>query len=186
MAATRSAGGHERLTAHVYIGAGASVGDRLSNLRRGLETLDATPGARIMRTSPIYETDPWGYTDQSPFLNCAALFECALGPKQLLVRLKVIEAEMGRDIAAARWGPRPIDLDLLLYGELVMRDRGILVPHEYLSRRWFMIKPVLDLSPDLSLPGGSKLATYLVDLPPSESGRLVAPALDLTKGRALT
>ena len=173
------------MTAHVYIGAGANVGDRLSNLRRGLETLAATPGAQVLRTSPVYETEPWGCAEQPPFLNCAALFQCALGPKQLLVRLKVIEAEMGRDISAARWRPRPIDLDLLLYGELVMRERGISVPHEYLSRRWFMIKPVLDLTPDMSLPGGGKLATYLVDLPPGESGRPVAPALDLVTGCAV-
>ena len=186
MEASKSGAGHERLTTHVYIGAGANVGDRLSNLRRGLEMLDATPGARIVTASPVYETEPWGYAEQPPFLNCAALFECALGPKQLLVRLKTIEAEMGRDISAARWRPRPIDLDLLLYGHLVMRERGISVPHEYLSRRWFMIRPVLDLTPDVSLPGGGELATYLVDVPPGESGRMVVPALDLTRGRALT
>lgn len=186
MEATCSADGSERLTTQVYIGAGANLGDRLSNLRRALEMLNSTPGARVVRTSPVYETEPWGYTDQSPFLNCAALFECRLGPKQLLVRLKVIEAEMGRDISAARWRPRPIDLDLLLYGGLVMREQGISVPHQYLSRRWFMIKPVLDLTPDVNLPGGGALAAYLGDLPPGESGCRVAPAVDLATGQALT
>ncbi len=178
--------GSKPLTARVYIGAGANLGDRLSNLRRGLEMLDATPGVRFVRASPVYETKPWGYTDQSPFLNCAALFQCALGPKQLLVRIKVIEAAMGREISAARWHPRPIDLDLLLYGELVLRERGLCVPHKYLSRRWFMIKPVLDLTPDISLPGGDELAAYLVDLRPRESGRQVAPALELTTGCAVS
>ena len=186
MEAPYSADGPERLTVQVYIGAGANTGDRLSNLRRGLQLLNSTPGARVARTSPVYETDPWGYTDQSPFLNCAAVFECGLGPKQLLVRLKAIEAEMGRDISAARWRPRPIDLDLLLYGELEMRERGISVPHQFLSRRWFMIKPLLDLTPDMKLPGGGALAAYLADLPPGESGRCVAAALDLAAGQALT
>ncbi len=185
MATIQPGYGRRQLTTDVYIGAGANVGDRLDNLRRGLVTLAATPGAWIVRTSPVYETEPWGYSAQSPFLNCAALFECALGPKQLLIRLKVIEAEMGRDITAARWHPRPIDLDLLLYGKLVMHDRGISVPHEHLARRWFMIKPVLDLTPEMSLPGGGELAESLNNIPAGESGRLVAPALDLTAGRGV-
>ena len=173
------------MTTEVYVGAGASVGDRLDNLRRGLGALAATPGARIVRTSPVYETEPWGYSDQSPFLNCAALFECALGPKQLLIRLKAIESEMGRDLTAARWHPRPIDLDLLLYGELIMRERGITVPHEYLARRWFTIRPVLDLTPDLHLPGAGKLAASLMDIPAGERGRLVKPALHSTAERGV-
>ena len=93
---------------------------------------------------------------------------------------------MGRDITAARWHPRPIDLDLLLYGKLVMHDRGhTRCRTSILARRWFMIKPVLDLTPEMSLPGGGELAESLNNIPAGESGRLVAPALDLTAGRGV-
>ncbi len=162
----------------VYIAAGANLGDRLESLRRAMQALSATPGLLLVRVSPVYETEPWGNSEQPKFLNCAALLECDLGPKQLLTRLKIIEAELGRDFTGPLWGPREIDLDIALFGDLVLCEKGITIPHRYLLERWFMLKPLLDLRPDLRLPGGGKLEAALARLSPNEQGELFAPALN--------
>lgn len=139
----------------VYLGLGSNVGDRLANLQAALAAFE--PAA----TSPIYETDPWGYTDQDPFLNRVAAIETDLEPRALLQHLKNIEAEVGRR-ATFNNGPREIDIDILLYNDLVLDEDGLIIPHPRLHERAFMLRPLADLAPDLIIPPGQQSVAELL------------------------
>lgn len=143
-----------------YIGLGSNQGDRLANLRSALDRL-AARGLLVVRCSSVYETEPVGaITDQQKFLNACALVETELRPQDLLDVCKRVEHELGR-AGGPRHGPRPIDLDLLLLGELEYRSERLTVPHpEILSRR-FVLVPLLELDPGLRLPDGRPLAGAL-------------------------
>jgi 2-amino-4-hydroxy-6-hydroxymethyldihydropteridine diphosphokinase len=135
-----------------YIGLGSNLGDREANLRAALERL-AELGA--LRVSSLRETDPVGVTDQPRFVNAVAELETDLGAGALLGRLLEIERELGRDRSREeRWGPRTIDLDLLLYGNEVLAGPGLTVPHPRLAERRFVLEPLHELAPDLALPDG--------------------------------
>ncbi|HEX5418150.1 MAG TPA: 2-amino-4-hydroxy-6-hydroxymethyldihydropteridine diphosphokinase, partial [Chloroflexota bacterium] len=127
-----------------YVGLGSNLGDRPGNLRRALLRLAGTPGLRVLRVSAVYETAPWGVLNQPPFLNAVAEVVSALGPIQLVTALQVAERAIGRT-ATARWGPREIDLDLLLYGEYraeqAWQRRGLAVPHASMHERAFVLAP---------------------------------------------
>jgi 2-amino-4-hydroxy-6-hydroxymethyldihydropteridine diphosphokinase len=142
-----------------YIGLGANLGDREQSLRAALARLGEL--GRI-RTSAFCETEPVGVTDQPRFLNAAAELETDLGPRELLGRLLEIERELGRERAAeARWGPRPIDLDLLVYGEETIDEPGLTVPHPRLPERRFALEPLHELAPTLTLPDGRRIQDLL-------------------------
>ena len=133
----------------IYLGLGSNLGDRLGNLRRAAEALPSS--VSILAASPVYETDPWGYLDQPAFLNQVWEVATALPPKKLLSRLKQMEKKLGRK-ATFRNGPRVIDLDILFYGDLVLEQDGIAVPHPRLHERAFVLVPLADLAPDLLHP----------------------------------
>jgi 2-amino-4-hydroxy-6-hydroxymethyldihydropteridine diphosphokinase len=142
-----------------YIGLGSNLGDREENLRRALARL-AELGP--VRSSSFQETDPVGVTDQPRFLNAAAELETELAPRELLERLLAIERELGRDRKREqRWGPRLVDLDLLLYGDVVIDERGLTVPHPRLAERRFVLQPLNELDPHLSLPDGRAVRELL-------------------------
>jgi 2-amino-4-hydroxy-6-hydroxymethyldihydropteridine diphosphokinase len=145
-----------------YIGLGANVGDREANLRRAVELLAAEPGVELVGVSSFRETDPVGYLDQPRFLNGACTVDTDLRPRELLERLLGIERSLGRDRGEGpRWGPRPIDLDLLLYGAETVDEPGLTVPHPRLTERSFALEPLLELAPGLRLPDGRAVRDVL-------------------------
>jgi 2-amino-4-hydroxy-6-hydroxymethyldihydropteridine diphosphokinase len=142
-----------------YIGLGSNLGDRELNLRRALERLEEVGP---VRASSFRETDPVGVTDQPKFLNAAAELATELPPAELLERLLEIERELGRERATERrWGPRVIDLDLLLFGEEAIDEPGLTVPHPSLADRRFVLEPLCELNEDLILPNGTRVRDLL-------------------------
>ena len=147
-----------------YIGLGANLGDRAAMLRAAVEQLAAEPGIEVVAVSPVHETDPVGYTAQPRFLNAAAAVETELPPRAVLDRLLGIERRLGRTRDGPRFGPRTIDLDLLLYGNERIDEPGLEVPHPRLHERLFALEPLLELDPELELPGRGPLDEIVREL----------------------
>ena len=143
-----------------YIGIGANLGDRDATIRAAIRLL----GDEVVAVSQLRETEPWGYEEQPRFLNGAVLLETERSPRQLLDRLLEVERELGRVRAGPRYGPRAIDLDLLLYGDEVVDEPGLEVPHPRLHERAFALEPLLDLDPDAAIPGRGRVAELLSEL----------------------
>ena len=141
-----------------YVGLGSNLGEREATLWKALEGLGATEGIEVVAVSSFRETDPVGVVDQPRFVNAAAALETSLPPRELLERLLDVERSLGRDRAVEeRWGPRTLDLDLLLYGGESIDEPGLEVPHPRLAERAFVLEPLLELDPDLRLPDGRPL-----------------------------
>ena len=138
-----------------YVGLGSNLGDREATIRRAVELLGERPGVEVVAVSTLRDTDPVGYEDQPRFLNGAVALEVDLPPRALLEELLAVERELGRDrLQETRWGPRTIDLDLLLYGEETVDEPGLTVPHPRLAERQFVLEPLYELAPELTLPDG--------------------------------
>ncbi len=145
-----------------YVGLGANLGDREEMLQRAVELLAAEPGIEVVAVSSFRETEPVGYVDQPAFLNGACAVETELSPHDLLDRLLAIERALGRERGKGpRWGPRTIDLDLLLYGQETVDEPGLTVPHPRLSERPFALEPLVELDAGLRLPDGRGLQGLL-------------------------
>lgn len=145
-----------------YIGLGANLGDREATIRGAVERLAAEPEIDVVAVSALRETDPVGYLDQPLFLNGAVTVETELGPRELLELLLRIEQELGRVRGEGpRFGPRAIDLDLLLYGDWVVDEPGLTVPHPRLAERRFALEPLHELDRDLALPDGRRVEDLL-------------------------
>lgn len=148
-----------------YVGLGANLGDREGTIRAALAALDARPDIAVVGVSSLRETDPVGYLDQPRFLNGAAALETALGPRELLDALLEVERELGRVRGEGpRFGPRPIDLDLLLHGDLMLDEPGLVVPHPRLHERLFALEPLAELDPALVVPGRGAVADLVARL----------------------
>jgi 2-amino-4-hydroxy-6-hydroxymethyldihydropteridine diphosphokinase len=147
-----------------YVGLGSNRGDREETLRRALELLDEEPAITVVAVSSFRETEPWGYADQPRFLNGVCAIETGLAPRALLGRLLAIERSLGRTRDGPRYGPRTIDLDLLLYGAEVVDEPDLTVPHPRLPERRFALEPLAELDPDLALPDGRRVADLLSEL----------------------
>ena len=141
-----------------YVGLGANLGDREETIRAAVAQL---PG--VVAVSPLRETDPVGVTDQPRFLNGVAAVETELAPRELLDVLLAVERRLGRE-RRERWGPRTIDLDLLLYGDEVIDEDGLTVPHPRLHERRFVLEPLADLAPKLVVPGQGGVEELLAEL----------------------
>ena len=141
-----------------YVGLGANLGDREATIRAAVAQL---PG--VVAVSPLRETDPVGVTDQPQFLNGVAALETELSPRELLDVLLAVERRLGRE-RRERWGPRTIDLDLLLYGDEVIDEDGLTVPHPRLRERRFVLEPLADLAPKLVVPGLGGVEELLAEL----------------------
>jgi 2-amino-4-hydroxy-6-hydroxymethyldihydropteridine diphosphokinase len=127
-----------------YVALGSNLGDREQSLRQAIEQLSVRPGIQVERVSNIYETDPVGYTDQPAFLNMAAAVRTSLTPDDLLSVLLDVEQQLGR-IRDIRWGPRTVDLDLLLYEDLKMDTERLTLPHPRMMERAFVLVPLCDV-----------------------------------------
>ena len=147
-----------------YVGLGANLGDREATLRAAVERLAAVPGIRVVAVSSLRETDPVGYLDQPPFLNGAAALETELGPRALLDALLAVERALGRTREGPRFGPRTVDLDLLLYGSEVVDEPGLRVPHPRLHERAFALEPLAELDSSLVVPGTGTVSALLAEL----------------------
>jgi len=147
----------------VFIGLGSNLGDRLSNLRTALEEMSSLPGTRLLETSSTYETLPWGYENQPKFLNLVCVVKTSLTPLQLLAELKRIEEGMGRT-RSFRYAPRPIDLDILLWGAEVIASAELTVPHPQLHLRDFVLRPLTELNPDLIHPTLKRRVGQLLEM----------------------
>lgn len=140
-----------------YVALGANLGDRERSLSEALRRMDETPGIRVERVSGLYETDPVGYTDQPNFLNMAAAVLTDLSPADLLRALLALELDMGR-VRELRWGPRIIDLDLLLYEDVKMDSDELTLPHPRMGERAFVLAPLRDVwAPGEAFPWEAEL-----------------------------
>jgi len=136
-----------RHTEQVFLSLGSNVGDRARNLRAALEALDGSEGIRLRRVSGCYETEPIGVKDQPAFLNVAAEIETVLQPLELLNAVKDVERGLGR-IPSVRWGPRLIDIDIVLWGSRVIDTDRLSVPHPRFRSRAFVLAPLAEIAPD--------------------------------------
>lgn len=153
------------------IGLGSNMADREAYLIKALFALEREP-VTLRAVSPLYETAPVGGPPQDHFLNACASFETALPPTALLRRLQTVETSLGRK-RLERWGPRTIDLDLLLYGEVLMRTPVLELPHPRLSERDFVLQPLSVIAPHLKIPGtGKSVLRLLLERPPAAEIRL--------------
>jgi 2-amino-4-hydroxy-6-hydroxymethyldihydropteridine diphosphokinase len=158
-----------------YLGLGSNVGDREAHLRAAIELLTGH-GVVVEGVSSVYETEPVGeILDQPDFLNAAARVRTALEPEALLDVCKAIEVEQGRMLAGPRHGPRPLDVDLLLLGDLELETERLTLPHPQVTGRRFVLVPLLELDPELALPDGTRLADALAALGERERVELVGP-----------
>ncbi len=135
-----------------YVGVGSNLGDRRSSIVRALRDLDRHPLVRVVASSPLIETPPEGPQDQGPYLNGAVELRTQLEPVELLELLLSIEVAQGR-VRERRWGPRVIDLDLLLYGQRVIDQPDLKVPHPRMHQRWFVLEPLCTIAPAAIHPG---------------------------------
>jgi 2-amino-4-hydroxy-6-hydroxymethyldihydropteridine diphosphokinase len=136
------------------IGLGANLGDAAGTLRQAVIALGQREDVAVRRMSRCYRTPAWGREDQPDFVNAVALLETRLPPRALLDLLLAVEADFGRHrIDGERWGPRTLDLDLLLYGDAVIDEPGLRVPHPHLHERAFALVPLLEVMPDARIPG---------------------------------
>jgi 2-amino-4-hydroxy-6-hydroxymethyldihydropteridine diphosphokinase len=146
-----------------YVGLGANLGLREETLRRAIELLGAVDGVDVLAVSQLRETEPVGGVDQPTFLNGAVAVRTTLDPRALLDVLLEIERSLGR-VREERWGPRTVDLDLLVYGSEAVDEPGLRVPHPRLHERRFALEPLAELAPDLDVPGLGRVAAALAAL----------------------
>lgn len=144
-----------------YIGVGSNVGDRVGFCRAAVEALDASAGISTRQVSSLYETSPIGGPPQRSFVNLAVRIETELEPRDLLEACKLIEQKMGREPSDLRWGPRVVDLDILLYGREKVSEPDLEIPHPRLKERRFALVPLLEIDPDLTDPWETRLEDSL-------------------------
>jgi 2-amino-4-hydroxy-6-hydroxymethyldihydropteridine diphosphokinase len=155
-----------------YLGLGSNEGDRLANLRAARHALGRA-GVRMVASSSVYETEPQGeVTDQPDFLNACLEIDTDLTPEELLAACKRVERELGREPGGPRHGPRPIDVDVLLLGDLEHSSDGLTLPHPEIRSRRFVLEPLLELDPELRLPDGTDLQDALKSVQPQRVTRV--------------
>jgi len=132
------------------IALGSNLGDKLANIDTAIDLLTREGDVRLMRRSRNFATEPWGKTDQDWFVNACIAVATALSARDLLARCQEIERRMGR-VPTEKWGPRIIDLDLLVYGESAIREPDLVLPHPHIGERAFVLAPLMDIAPDLAI-----------------------------------
>ena len=160
-----------------YIGLGSNLADPLEQLRSAMRVIVSMPSTRVVRHSHFYRTPPWGKTDQPEFINAVAAIETELTARALLEELLAIERRAGRQRVGERWGPRVLDLDILLYGQEIIDEPALHIPHPHIRNRAFVIVPLAEIAPNLEIPTLGRIADLIrhVDASaciPLESGML--------------
>ncbi|WKY47195.1 2-amino-4-hydroxy-6-hydroxymethyldihydropteridine diphosphokinase [Eubacteriaceae bacterium ES3] len=130
----------------VYLGLGSNMGNRQENIENAITAIKGLPGVKLLKTSSIIETPPWGYEDQDPFLNNVIFFKTYLPPRELMDHLLKIELDLKRD-RKIHWGPRTIDLDILFYGDLISNDPHVILPHPRIAQRDFVLQSLTEIAP---------------------------------------
>ncbi len=162
--------------ATAYLGLGSNLGERGDYLRQAVKLLGELPQLRLTGISSVYETDPVGVVDQPSFLNLVVRLDTEVGPHELLALCQAIEDKLGR-VREERWGPRVIDIDILLYGDLRIDEADLVIPHPEMSVRAFVLVPLGELEPGVRGPEGERIVADLVNL--DASGVRCYPQLDL-------
>ena len=160
--------------ARAFLSLGSNLGDRAATLDAALRELEASGEVRVVRRSSLYATAPVGKTDQPEFYNLAVEVETALAPEALLDRCQAVERHLGR-VRGERWGPRTVDVDILLYDRQVVSTERLIIPHPELLRRRFVLDPLLEIAPDAALPDGSPIAPQLPRVADQSVRRLAPP-----------
>ncbi|MBV2134959.1 2-amino-4-hydroxy-6-hydroxymethyldihydropteridine diphosphokinase [Pseudomonas sp. MAP12] len=160
----------------VYIGLGSNLAEPAQQLEAALAALGRLPRCRLVAQSSLYASDPLGPPDQPRYVNAVAALDCELAPLELLDALQAIELEQGRVRKAERWGPRTLDLDILLFGNLQLDEERLRVPHYHMHARAFVLYPLAEIAPQLVLPDGRALQALLAACPPQGLERLSATA----------
>ena len=157
----------------VWLGLGSNRQNPSARLREALDRLDRVDGVRLTGTSSFYRTPPWGDEEQDDFINAVASIETDVAPFALLAELQAIETRMGRERSTRRWGPRIIDIDLLLYGDQMYFKDGLEIPHPRMHERAFVLVPMAELDASLEVPGHGRVVDLLRDVDCSDIRRLV-------------
>ena len=156
-------------TTIALVGLGGNLGDAAATLRHAFKELDALPRTRLLRASKLYRSSAWGRTDQPDFINAAAMLQTGLDARELLDAMLEIEHHAGRERRFDdRWGPRTLDLDLRLYGDAVIDEPGLHVPHPHLHERSFALVPLVEIAPDAMIPGIGSARAALAAMEPSD------------------
>ncbi len=141
------------MAVQAFIGIGSNLADPVAQVHSAIEALETLPQTRRASASRLYRNPPMGPADQPDYVNAVAEIETALSPQALLAALQALEADAGRDRSGRRWGPRPLDLDLLVYGDQQIDEAALTVPHPGLASRAFVLHPLAEIAPALPIPG---------------------------------
>ncbi|NIR59411.1 MAG: 2-amino-4-hydroxy-6-hydroxymethyldihydropteridine diphosphokinase [Gammaproteobacteria bacterium] len=156
----------------VYVGLGSNLDDPVAQLRRAREALERLPATGLAARSALYRNPPMGPPGQPDYVNAVVALDTGLGPHELLDLLQAIEAQQGRVRGAERWGPRTLDLDILMYGDAVLEDERLTIPHPGLQQRPFVLYPLRDIAPELEVPGGGAVSALAARCPSGALERL--------------
>jgi 2-amino-4-hydroxy-6-hydroxymethyldihydropteridine diphosphokinase len=163
------------------LGLGGNIGDPRGQMAAAIRSLAANPAIEIRAVSALYKTPPWGKTDQPPFLNAAVLIETQLQPRALLAEMLAVEQQLGRQ-REERWGPRSLDIDILLFGFETIAEPGLHIPHPRLHERAFALAPLADVVPEARF-GGRSAAEWLAGVDRTGIERLAEPGWQATAVR---
>lgn len=155
-----------------FVGLGSNQSDPVSQLREACSAFGRLPGTRLLAHSSLYRSAPMGPQDQPLYINAVVMLESALAPLALLDGLQAIEQAQGRVRNGERWGPRTLDLDILLFGDRSIDEERLRVPHYHMHKRAFVLYPLAELAPDLRMPDGTSLQELLSDCPYEDIERL--------------
>jgi 2-amino-4-hydroxy-6-hydroxymethyldihydropteridine diphosphokinase len=156
-----------------YLGIGSNLGNRRKNIELALSHLKKDRDIKVRKVSRLYETEAIGGPPQGKFLNGAIELDCKLSPQKLLHRLKGIELKLGRTKLQEKWGPRPIDLDILLFGDLVLKEKNLKIPHPLMDKRIFVLKPLCEIAPCVVHPLKKKTIAELLKKVECKQGSLL-------------
>ncbi|MEO2280426.1 2-amino-4-hydroxy-6-hydroxymethyldihydropteridine diphosphokinase [Pseudoalteromonas pernae] len=149
----------------VYLGLGANLNDPISQLKQAITALEQLGGTRAHRCSALYASKPMGPQDQPDYVNAVMELECELPPHALLDAIQAIELKLGRVRKEERWGPRTLDIDIILFGDKQLDDERLTVPHYGMKEREFVLYPLLELAPELALPDGTSVGSLTTNVP---------------------
>jgi 2-amino-4-hydroxy-6-hydroxymethyldihydropteridine diphosphokinase len=164
------------LTGGIYLGLGSNLGKPEENIQKALSMLKSAKEICLIKTSSLYSSRPWGVTNQPWFINAACEIDTSLQPEILLKKIKNIEKKLGRDQNAPHWGPRIIDIDIILYRNIIIKTPELKVPHLYCTGRLFVLKPIIEIAPDIIHPvTQKKFRDYILEITEKESEETCSP-----------